>query len=389
MPMKMSYGRNFWMLCFSMFLFMTSFNLILPELNQFITDLGGEDQKGWIITLFTISALISRPFSGKLSDVIGRRKVIFIGIIIAISVCLLYPLSTSVWFFLGLRFVHGFSAGFSPTGATALVADILPATKRGQGMGIWGTFISLGFGGGQVLATPIQTSFGMNGLFICASLIAVSSGLLLYSVRETLDDPERFKFSFLKINAADLFDFHVMPAAMVMFLTATCSGIVLAVNPDVTEFFGIENKGYFMGLYSVSTIGIRLFTSKLSDVYGRRKALLVGVLFLIASMALIALAESQITYTISAIMFGIATGVCSPTLFAWTADLSHPERRGVGTGTLFIALELGVGFGAWSTLWFYDNTRDSILLVFGFAVFMSLLATAYLIWHLRKKSSAT
>ena len=93
-----------------------------------------------------------------------------------------------------------FSAGFSPTGATALVADILPPEKRGQGMGIWGTFISLGFGGGQVIATPIKSVFGMDGLFVSASLIAVLSGLLLYAVRETLDDPERFKFSFLRIG---------------------------------------------------------------------------------------------------------------------------------------------------------------------------------------------
>lgn len=387
--MKNTYDKNFWMLCFSMFLFMTSFNLLLPELNEFITSLGGENQKGLIISLFTVSALISRPFSGKLSDVIGRRKVIFVGIGIAILVCAIYPLSTTVWFFLFLRFVHGFCAGFSPTGATALVADILPPAKRGQGMGIWGTFISLGFGGGQVLATPIRDVFGMDGLFFTASAIAVLSGLLLYSVRETLDEPERFKLSFLRIGSKDLFDLHVMPAAMVMFMTASCSGIVLAINPDVTEFFGISNKGYFMGFYSLSTIGIRLFTSKLSDIYGRRKALLVGVGFLILSMLLVAFAESTVTYTLSAITFGIATGVCSPTLFAWTADLSHPKRRGVGTGTLFIALELGVGFGSFSTLIFYNNTPASVLYVFLFASLMAALAFIYLIWHLKNKTSAT
>ena len=81
--------KNFWILSCAMFLFMTSFNLILPELNTFITDLGGGNQKGLIITLFTISAAISRPFSGKLSDTIGRKKVMIIGIVICFIVSVL------------------------------------------------------------------------------------------------------------------------------------------------------------------------------------------------------------------------------------------------------------------------------------------------------------
>ena len=60
--MIISYGRNFWAMSLGMFLFMVSFNLILPELNQYITMLGGQNQKGLIITLFTISAAISMTY---------------------------------------------------------------------------------------------------------------------------------------------------------------------------------------------------------------------------------------------------------------------------------------------------------------------------------------
>ena len=150
------YNSNFWILCFTMLLFMTSFNLIIPELNDFITNLGGEGQKGLIISIFTISAGLSRPFSGKLSDKIGRKKVMIIGLIISFLVSLLYPLSLSVHFFLMLRFLHGFSAGFLPTGATALVTDLLPSDRRGKGMGIWGTFISLGIGVGQATGSILS-----------------------------------------------------------------------------------------------------------------------------------------------------------------------------------------------------------------------------------------
>ena len=95
--MKLNYGKNFWLLCLSMFLFMAGFNLIMPDLNQFITNLGGKEQKGLVITLFTISAGLSRPFSGKLSDTIGRKKVIYIGAICSTIVAMLYPLSETVF----------------------------------------------------------------------------------------------------------------------------------------------------------------------------------------------------------------------------------------------------------------------------------------------------
>ena len=387
--MSRKYSKNFWILSFAMFLFMTSFNLILPELNHFITDLGGANHKGLIITLFTISAAVSRPFSGKLSDTIGRKKVMIFGLIICFIVSLLYPLSLSVWFFLGLRFLHGFSAGFLPTGATAMVTDLLPAESRGQGMGIWGTFISLGIGVGQSLGSFIYNEWGMNNLFLFSSFIAVISGILILFVKETLEKTENFKPQLLKITLKDVFEPSVLPAAMVMFLTATCSGIIFVLTPDMSTFLGIENKGWFFGIYVLSTIIIRLLTSSLSDKIGRRKTLIIGILFLILSMVLIGFAKDWKAYSTAAIVFGIATGISSPTLFAWTADLSHPDRRGVGTGTMFIALELGIMVGSFSTMLTYKNTLDSITNGFLLGSFMALIATVYLFWHLRYRSSQT
>ena len=99
---------------------MLSFNLILPEMNGFISSLGGAKLKGSVIFLFSIAAGISRPFAGKLADLIGRKRTIYTGIAIAFFVSLSYPLMSLLSFFLLLRFTHGLSAGFAPTGSTAL-----------------------------------------------------------------------------------------------------------------------------------------------------------------------------------------------------------------------------------------------------------------------------
>jgi MFS family permease len=367
---------------------MTSFNLILPELNEFITNMGSPEKKSLIITFFTITALISRPFSGKLSDTIGRKKVMYIGMVVAFIVSLLYPLFNIVSLFLMLRLMHGFSAGFLPTGATALVTDILPAEKRGVGMGIWGVFISLGFGL-QPLGSIIREAYGMNTLFFIAAFIAVLAGILISFLSETLPNPVKFKWSLLKITWKDIFEPSVMPAAVVMFLSAFCSGVVLVVTPDISGFFEIENKGWFFGFYAFSTIFIRLFASGLSDKIGRRKTLIFGLSIMILCMILVALSTEWILYTIAAIMFGVSTGISSPTLMAWTADLSHIDRRGVGAGTLFIALEFGVMFGSLSTILTYNSTSSSIPFTFGAAAVMAIIGILYLIWHLKYRDSKT
>ena len=366
---------------------MASFNLILPELNGFITNLGGAEHKGLIISLFSISAGISRPFSGKLSDTIGRKKVIYFGILISFIVALLYPLSYSVLFFLCLRFLHGFSAGFSPTGSTALVTDLIPADSRGKAMGIWGTFISLGIGVGQALGSLIFEYFGYNSLFMISAIFTVISLLLVLKVEETLAIKQKFDGSQLKIQAKDVFEPSILPAAIVMLLTAFSSGIIFVITPDISAFIGITNKGFFFGIYVISTILIRLFTSSLSDKIGRRQTLLIGCTILMISMILIATSNSVNTYILSAVVFGLATGVSSPTLFAWTADLSHEARRGVGAGTMFIALEIGIILGSASTLIFYDNSKNTILISFLVGALLSLVAALYLIWHIRTKKS--
>lgn len=374
-----------------MLFFTTSFNLILPELNNYIELLDGAHLKGLTIGLFTISAGVSRPFSGKLADTIGRKKVMLIGILTSITVCSLYPLSTlaSVWFFLFLRFMHGFSNGFYATGASALITDILPENMRGRGMGLWGTFISLGFGFGNGLSSLITNVSGINGLFFAAAFLAAMAWVLLLSVKETLPDPQTFQRQLLLIKKDEIVERDVTPVAVVMFLSAICSGIIFVLSPDIAEFLHIKNKGWFFIWYVVTTIGMRLFMGKLSDRFGRRETLLTGMILLVVSMVMIGLANNIFWFTLSALLFGVATGITSPTIFAWTADLSPDHRRGIGAGTMFIALEFGILFGSIITNMIYTNKMDSVLNVFLFGGTMAFLCVGYLIWHLWKRDSLT
>ena len=215
--MKSRYSRNFWIVCFAMFFFMTGFNLIMPELNHFITNLGGENHKGLIILLFSISAGLSRPFSGKIADIVGRKWVMYAGVICSFIVCLSYSFVDSITFFLLLRFIHGFSAGFAPTGATALLTDVIPDNARGNAMGIWGTFISLGIGVGQSLGSWIYQLFGFDALFMSAAIITGISFVMIAIAKETLVHREKMNVGNFRINWSDVFEQNVIHAAYYMY----------------------------------------------------------------------------------------------------------------------------------------------------------------------------
>jgi len=374
----MGFSRNFWVLSLAMFFFMLSFNLVMPELNSFITELGGADYKGFIVALFTIAAGIARPFSGKLADTIGRKRVMYVGLVVCILASLSYLWVSVVWVFLLLRFFHGFSTGFFPTGATAMTTDILPPERRGEGMGIFGAFMSIGLGSGQFISSPIVNAWGIEVMFILSSFSAILSGLLLLFVQETLGSTQVFKGRMLLVKRNEIFDPLVKPVAVTMFFSAYCTGVILVLVPDLSGFLGIQNKGVFFIYYVAFTIIMRLGFGKVSDVRGRREILLIAMIILLGSVIVLALAENHLIFAIAAVLFGIASGLSSPSLFAWTADLSDPENKGRGAGTMFIALEFGIMFGSLSTFVIYDNTLETLQYCLYIAAVMVALSIAYL-----------
>ena len=116
---------------------------------------------GLIISLFTVTAGFSRPFSGKLTDKWGRIPVMVVGAAVSGIAALLYPAFTTVWGFLFIRLFHGFSTGFKPTGTSAYIADIVPANRRGEALGISSFFGSIGMASGPAIGSWVFNVFGM------------------------------------------------------------------------------------------------------------------------------------------------------------------------------------------------------------------------------------
>jgi len=376
--MKKTYSASFWILCVHMLLFFVSFNLLIPELNDYITSLGGADDKWKIMAFWTISAAITRPFSGKLADNFGRRKPIFIGVIISIIVSFLYPYFLSVTAFLVLRFLHGFSTGFQPTGATALVTDFIPKEKRGEAMGIFSLTISIGYGLGNYFSTAIFQHYHINGLFFASGLFGLIALSLIFFIKE--EKPKKMEVNWGNIVPKwnEIIAPEVIQPTIIMFLTAMFAGLFYLLVPDMTAHFNRPEKGMYWGVFTASTIGVRFFAGRFADKYGRRINILIGLILYFIVALMCAKATSFGFFISSAIVFGIGSGFMSPAIFAWTTDLSNPNFKGRGLGTMFIALEIGIALGNFIAQKFYQNKVENFDNVFYFGATLSVLGLIYL-----------
>ncbi len=372
------YGVQFWLLCCSSFLFFSSFNMIIPELPNYLTSLGGGEYKGLIIALFTLTAGLSRPFSGKLADRIGRVPMMVFGAVVCFACGFLYPVLSSVAGFLFLRFVHGFSTGFQPTGTAAYMADIVPMQRRGEAMGLLGLCGSLGMAAGPAAGATIALYFSLDVMFYASSGVAMLSLLVLGRIKETLPAPEPFRLGLLKISRHEVFEPRVLAPSVVMLLTAFSFGVMLTIIPDFSEYLGMTNKGMFFTVFTVASLAVRLLAGRASDRYGRVLVLRLATFTLMLSMVCIGLATSPTGLLLAAVLFGIGNGMNSPTVFAWTVDLSHEKHRGRAVATMYIALEIGIGLGALLSGWIYGNNPAMIPVVFWMGAALSLGAFLYL-----------
>ncbi|WP_064198296.1 MULTISPECIES: MFS transporter [Emticicia] len=374
------FSLQFWLLCISSLVFFTSFNMLVPELPDYLTSLGGADYKGLIISLFTVTAGLSRPFSGRLTDRIGRVPVMAFGSLVCFVCGFFYPLVTAVYPFLFLRLVHGFSTGFKPTGTAAYIADIVPAHRRGEAMGMHGLMGSLGMAFGPALGSWIAATFSLNILFYTSSMFALISIAILYNMKETLpkEQQEKFTLNSLKITKADVFDSSVLPAAVVIFLTYFSYGAIVTLAPDLTKFVGLKNKGIFFMIYTLSSLFIRVVAGKFSDRNGRVSVLRWACMVLIIGMMLPAIANNVYTFVGSAILFGLALGVISPITQAWTIDLCEEENRGRALATMYISLEAGIGLGAFLSAMIYRNDASRFPIAFAAMGSFAIIALIYL-----------
>lgn len=292
------------------------------------------------------------------------------------------PLVNSVLALLALRLLHGFSTGFKPTGTAAYVADIVPHDRRGEAMGVLGFFSSIGIALGPLLGSLITQHWGMQAMFYTSSGFAFLSVFILFHMKETLPGKHRFRPGLLRINRYDIYTHHVLPAAIVMLFSVYGFGVILTITPDLSEHLHVSNKGLFFSYFTLSSLFVRVFMGKMSDRLGREPVILFNIVATMLSFIFIAFADTEFKFIAGALLLGASVGGLTPAIFAWAIDLSDKNMLGRSMATLYIALEIGIGVGAWLTGYIYAGQIGNVKYVFELAAIVTMGAFIYLLYYM-------
>jgi MFS family permease len=327
-----------WVASFLVFL---SFYLLLPVLPVYAARLGlREAAIGFVIGVFALASMILKPWAGWAMDWRGRRGILLAGAGLFTLANACYPATGSAASLLLVRIVHGAGMGLFPTAAVAMVADLAPAPRRGEAMGLFGMAANLALAIGPALAGPGETRLGFVGLCgLATALAALGAGLAL-GVRETAPAAAR-----IPLRLRELFARATLRPALLTLVLFLPYGAVMGFLPLLALERGAEQPGLFFTLMAVTVLLVRTSAGRLSDRFGRGAVVAPALGMIAASLAVVAIARAPWALYAAGSLFGLGLGGAQPTLMAWATDLVPATDRGKAMATFYTAWELGIGGG--------------------------------------------
>ncbi|KAB2333435.1 MFS transporter [Bacillus mesophilum] len=363
--------KDFVFICLANFFVFLGFQMTLPTLPLFVEELGGNDQLiGIVVGIFTFSALLLRPYAGHALETKGRRYVYLIGLAIFVLSVGSFGFAASLTLLLAIRIIQGIGWGFSTTASGTIATDIIPAKRRGEGMGYYGLSGNIALAFGPTLGLAFVGVLSFQQLFLICGALGLTALLLAVNInyKKVEEQPvtEKRKWDVYEKSA-------LQPSLLLFFITVTFGGIAsfLPIYAAQSKVTGIE--WYFL-LYAVALLISRTFAGRLYDQKGHRAVFIPGALLIIAAMILLAWLPNSFILYAAAVLYGLGFGTVQPALQAWSVKEAPANRRGMANATFFSFFDLGVGIGA---ITFGQVAHwlgySSIYVVSAISVFISLL----------------
>ncbi|MEA2651507.1 MAG: hypothetical protein QOI85_1228 [Chloroflexota bacterium] len=154
-----------------------------------VTDLNGNDVYVWAFTAYLVTATISGPIYGKLSDLFGRRPLFIIGVLVFLAGSMLSGLSQEMWQLIAFRGLQGLGAGALFPIALAIIGDIFAPSERGKYQGFFGAVFGLSSLLGPGLGGLITDNFGWQWIFYVNVPIGVVVLFVIWRTLPTVRDP--------------------------------------------------------------------------------------------------------------------------------------------------------------------------------------------------------
>lgn len=333
---------NFLKLIISNLLMAVAFYFVTPIMSLFMVDVFNSDNNevGIVMFIFSVAAILSRPFTGFLLDSLNRYAVYIASFILFLLAFMGYPIAMSFMFLLLLRFYHGLAWGAVSTSSNTIVVDLVSEKRRGEGIGIFGLSMTVAMAIGPAMAIMLSMKLGYNALFYTATAFCVLGFVLVLFIRMPKVKHSRRPFSIKR-----LINRGTMPVAQNVLLTQIPYGGIVSFAALYGRNVGVENSGTFFIILSIGILASRVISGRVFDRVGPRNVVVIGILMVFFGLINIGLFPSPLGFHISALILGVGFGIISPTFQAMANAKIAPADRGAVNSTYLTFFDSGVGIG--------------------------------------------
>lgn len=324
-----------------------AFYLLTPLLPLYLSEHfdATKDVIGIVLSGYTVTALLFRPFSGYVVDSFPRKKVLLLSLFLYFLFFGSYLLAGTLLWFAIVRTLHGGPFGASSVANSTVAIDVLPSSRRNEGIGYYGL--------SNNIATAIAPTIGIfvyryvhdfDLLFWLAFAVAgigfVADALVKMPEKQVMKDKKAISLDrFILLNG------WLLGVNMVFF------GICYGVLSNYLAIYGKEVLGITTGTGTYfMLLSIGLILSRLQGASALRKGKLVhnaaeGVVISTIGYTLFILCPHEIGYYSSALLIGLGNGHLWPAFQNMMISVANNNERGTANSTLLTSWDLGVGLG--------------------------------------------
>ena len=209
-------------ICLVNLLVFVNFHALLLTFLFYITALGGDALAiGLATALFSIASILSRPFVGWLVDTRGRRLILLAGLAGLMLVPMGYIVSAGVALAIILCTAHGVFHAAASNATSTWVTDIVPQSRMGEGLGIYGLSMAISTALAPALALALMHAYGYTPLFALTAAVALVALAIIFCMHSPVSSSQETVF-----KVGQLFEPMSVPASITQFFFMMAYGVV-------------------------------------------------------------------------------------------------------------------------------------------------------------------
>ena len=337
-----------------------SYNMMAALLASYAVGMGASlTLAGTLVGLYSLSALVMRPFAGMASDLWNKKTICMISTALVLFSMIGYTLAPSVPVLFAVRVIHGMSFGISGTANMALGCEFVPQERLAEGMGYFGLGQILAQVAGPASGAWIQEQWGYPALFMTIGVLVIIGMLLLATVKDSKKEPAPQEVK-PKITLNSLIAKECIVYSLIAATFSASNGIVSSYLKLSGEAAGIKGVMLFFTVNSAVLFVLRIVIGKAIDRYPLIPVVVLSLLTTALSMGMLAYAGSLAVVLISAVFKALGQGTGQLSLQTACVRRAGPARTGVAISTYYIGADIAQGLsptigGAITSRWGYPE----------------------------------